>query len=125
MEFTDLISWGFQALFLGGVGLIWAEIRKLRERERELDHRIAGIETKIAANYVTREEIDRILNRSFEKIERGMERLSSEVHTKLNEYDRSIRDFNKQHGHGLDLLEKYASLLPMLERYLEKHSGIK
>lgn len=122
MELFNFISWGFQALLLGGFGAIWFEIRKLRDRDIDMERRLHGLETKLAEKYITKAEFDSRFVTSVRDINRSLEMLTVKFDRKFEEYEKSRQEFYQQYGSGLVLIEKYAELLPILKAYLDKNA---
>ena len=79
MELTQLISWAFQALLLGGAGILIYEIRDLRKRDNQMAKQINDLEKKIAERYVTRSE----LNTHIAGVVSGIERIIDDLKAHL------------------------------------------
>ena len=98
IELIQLVIWGFQALILGAFGLLIYEmrdlknqIRKLRERDIDMEKRLAHLETKIAENYVTRSELNQQIATAIATLDRSIKALQEHLNDKFAWLARAIK----------------------------------
>jgi len=78
-----IINWAFAAVgtLLGiVVKAVWDAIRELQEEDRKLADRVASIDLLVAGKYVTRDELERITDAIFRKLDAIAEKLDQVKH---------------------------------------------
>ena len=84
MDFVTYLVWGSQALLAALAGILWSEIRKLRDRCREMEKRLSDHETRIAENYAKRSEIAGMLAEAIHRIEGSIDDLERHINDKFD-----------------------------------------
>jgi len=77
-----LINWvvGALGVLFGGVlKALWDAVRDLQEEDRKIAERVQSIDLLVAGKYVTREELERITNMMFKKLDYISDKLDSKL----------------------------------------------
>jgi CHASE3 domain sensor protein len=65
------------ALFGFILNAVWNSLKDLEKSDKDLADKVSKIEVLVAGQYVTREELERVMNTLFNKLERMLEKLDT------------------------------------------------
>jgi uncharacterized membrane protein len=77
-----VINWllaGFGALIGAVLNSLWGAVRDLQVADTKLAEKVAEMETLVAGNYITRDEMDRHIDAIFTKLDRISDKLDRKV----------------------------------------------
>jgi hypothetical protein len=78
----DLVNWifgGFGALISFVLNTIWNELKTLKDEDKSLAKAVSELQVLVAGNYVTRDELQSMVDALFKKLDKIDDKLDSKL----------------------------------------------